>query len=397
MQTTRYLKNCLCCGGTDLKLVLDLNKQPLANSYLQDKNLPQDEFPLAINYCNECTHIQLTEAVDPDLLFKNYLYVSGTTQTLKQYFKDFIDIVTRYNSGKKVLDIACNDGTQLDAFKERGYDTYGIDPAENLYPLSSKNHTVICDYFNESSILKFDNYRDKFDIVIAQNVFAHNSYPKEFLECCKKVLSHTGHLFIQTSQADMVAQNQFDTIYHEHISFFSISSMRSLARRAGLYIKDVIKTPVHGNSFVFVLSKWGPDNSSQFVSQENLLTPYRMQQYALNSISVAAETRGLINALRSSGHKVIGYGAAAKGNTFINFSKFQLDYIVDDNPLKHYLYTPGSRIPILPPNQIEKEKSPIYVVPLAWNFFEEIKSKVSAMKKDVTYIKYFPSVEIVHA
>jgi SAM-dependent methyltransferase len=397
MQITKYLNRCLCCGERNLELVLDLNKQPLANSYLQDRNHPQDEFPLAINYCNDCTHIQLTEAVDPDLLFKNYLYVSGTTQTLKQYFKDFVDIVARYNSGKKVLDIACNDGTQLDAFKERGYETYGIDPAENLHALSSKNHNVICDYFNESSILKFDDYRDKFDVVIAQNVFAHNSYPKEFLECCKKVLSHTGHLFIQTSQAEMVSENQFDTIYHEHISFFSINSMRNLVRRAGLYIKDVIKTPVHGSSFVFVLSKWGPDNSSQFLSRDNLLTPFRMKQYALNCIGIAAETRGVINALRQLGHTVIGYGAAAKGNTFINFSKFSLDYIVDDNPLKHYLYTPGSRIPILPPETIKKERKHIYVVPLAWNFFDEIKNKVSSMNKDVTYIKYFPTVELINA
>ena len=331
------------------------------------------------------------------MLFKNYLYVSGTTQTLKQYFKDFVDIVARYNSGKKVLDIACNDGTQLDAFKERGYETYGIDPAENLHALSSKNHNVICDYFNENSILKFDDYRDKFDVVIAENVFAHNSYPKEFLECCKKVLSHTGHLFIQTSQAEMVSENQFDTIYHEHISFFSINSMRNLVRRAGLYIKDVIKTPVHGSSFVFVLSKWGPDNSSQFLSRDNLLTPFRMKQYALNCIGIAAETRGVINALRQLGHTVIGYGAAAKGNTFINFSKFSLDYIVDDNPLKHYLYTPGSRIPILPPETIKKERKHIYVVPLACNFFDEIKNKVSSMNKDVTYIKYFPTVELINA
>ena len=391
------LQQCLCCNEKKLQPVLNLNKQPLANSYLKNRNEPQDEFPLGINFCPTCTHIQLTHTVNPDLLFKNYLYVSGTTHTLRQYFKDFVDITARYTLGKKVLDIACNDGTQLDAFKERGYETYGIDPAENLFSISSKNHTVVCDYFNEKSILKFENYRDKFDIIIAQNVFAHNDYPKEFLECCKKVLNHYGYLFIQTSQADMVHENQFDTIYHEHVSFFSIKSMQYLARRAGLYIKDVIKTPVHGNSFVFVLSKWGPDVSDQFISSESLLTPFRMAAYSVFCKSIAEQTSKLVHRLQSEGKKVIGYGAAAKGNTFINFSNFKLDYIVDDNPLKRNLYTPGSRIKIVHPNKIKQESGELYVMPLAWNFFEEIKQKVSAMKHDVKYIRYFPEVQILDA
>jgi len=394
----KVLDKCLCCGNTSLQKILDLNDQPLANSYLKTKDETEDVYPLAINYCPVCTHIQLTHAVNPDLLFKNYLYVSGTTTTLKEYFKEFVNITSRYTSGKKVLDIACNDGTQLDAFKEQGYETYGIDPAENLFPLSSKNHTVVCDYLTKDSIKKFDGYFEKFDIIIAQNVFAHNSYPKEFLEICKKLLAHNGYLFIQTSQADMVAQNQFDTIYHEHISFFSVKSMQYLARHAGLYIKDVLKTPIHGNSLVFVLSKWGPDNSSQFMSSLDLITPFRMASYALYCKSIAEETRKVVKMLQQHNKKVIGYGAAAKGNTFLNFSKFNLDYIVDDNPLKHHLFTPGSRIPILPPETLKQETESFVVVPLAWNFFEEIKAKVNSLTQaPVQYIKYFPNVEVVNA
>lgn len=397
MSMIKVLNKCLCCENTSLQKVLNLNDQPLANSYLKSKEEPEEVYPLAINYCPVCTHIQLTHAVNPDLLFKNYLYVSGTTNTLKQYFKDFVGITARYTSGKRVLDIACNDGSQLDAYNEQGYETYGIDPAENLYHISSKKHTVVCDYLTNESIKKFNDYFEKFDIVIAQNVFAHNSYPKDFLEICKKLMTHKGYLFIQTSQADMIAQNQFDTIYHEHISFFSVRSMQFLARHAGLYIKDVIKTPVHGNSFVFVLSKWGPDNSSQFTSYEDLITPLRMASYALHCKRIAEETNQVVEKLQKT-NKVIGYGAAAKGNTFINFSKFKLDYIVDDNPLKHNLFTPGSRIPILPPETLINETEPIVVIPLAWNFFNEIKDKVKELTKvPVQYIKYFSQVEILNA
>lgn len=397
MNNTVKLDRCLCCNSSKLNKVLDLQQQPLANSYLKTNDEEEQTYPLAINYCDECTHIQLTHAVNPDLLFKNYLYVSGTTQTLKDYFTDFVSLTKRYTDGKAVLDIACNDGTQLDAFKVQGYQTFGIDPATNLYELSSKKHNVICDYFNFETSGKIPEWFEKFDIVIAQNVFAHNSDPKDFLEACKRVMSPNGYLFIQTSQANMIKENQFDTIYHEHISFFSIKSMAVLTRSAGFYIKDVIKTPVHGTSFVFVLSRYLPSNEDQFLNNEIILNQLTMTKYAEYCNNIARKINVLISDLRIKGYKVIGYGAAAKGNTFINFSGFILDYIVDDNPLKQGLYTPGSRILIRSPDVIKEEKALIFVVPLAWNFFDEIKKKVSSLNTHVKYIKYFPSVEVLDA
>jgi 2-polyprenyl-3-methyl-5-hydroxy-6-metoxy-1,4-benzoquinol methylase len=389
----KKLETCLCCGGTKLKFVLDLNSQPLANSYLVNVDAAEDVFPLGINYCIDCTHIQLTDAVDPDLLFKNYLYVSGTTKTLKDYFDWFVTLTKQYTDGRSVLDIACNDGTQLDAYKSRGFKTYGIDPAENLYPLSSKNHTIVCDYFNESSLQKLNT---KFDIIIAQNVFAHNTYPKEFLEQAKSSLNDSGCIFIQTSQADMVKNNQFDTIYHEHISFFSVKSFCTLAKRAGLNVIDVIKPSIHGTSFVFVLSKKMKDRSESLIAKELQLTESIMDSYVANCKRITKETFAKVEELQSQGYKIIGYGAAAKGNTFLNFAKFKLDYIVDDNELKQGLYSPGSKIPIYSPDKLLSETDTICIVPLAWNFFDEIKQKVLSRKKDnVIFLKYFPEVKVV--
>lgn len=396
----KKLLECLCCGGTNLVKVLDLNDQPLANSYLKSKDEEENLYPLAINFCVDCTHIQLTDAVDPDLLFKDYLYVSGTTKTLKDYFDWFVTFTEGYNNGKNVLDIACNDGTQLDSFKNREYNTFGIDPASNLYPISSNNHSVICDYFNRGSISAF---QQKFDKIIAQNVFAHNSDPLQFLLDCHDILEDGGFVFIQTSQADMVKNNQFDTIYHEHISFFSVKSMNELAKRAGFNLFDVVRTPVHGTSFVFVLCKHRSNNADELIANEIPLTLDVMRNYADRADDNAITTKIFVDLLKEADYVVVGYGAAAKGNTFINYSKFTLDYIVDDNPLKHNLYSPGSKIPIYSPEKLLEQKDlldiwskKLVIVPLAWNFFDEIKAKVEGMGiKDARYLRYFPVVRLV--
>jgi hypothetical protein len=191
----------------------------------------------------------------------------------------------------------------------------------------------------------------------------------------------------------MVVNSQFDTIYHEHISFFSVKSFCALAHRAGLNVIDVTRTPIHGTSFVFVLSKDLPDQSEKFIAEEQTLTYRTMLKYASNCIRIAKETKAMVEALQKQGIKVIGYGAAAKGNTFLNFSKFNLDYIVDDNNLKHNKFSPGSKIPILHPDTLFGEEGEICVVPLAWNFFDEIKSKVLSRKSDkINFLKYFPEV-----
>lgn len=406
MLNAKKLTACLCCGSKDLNLVLDLNKQPLANSFKLAVTDHEDTFPLCLNVCTNCTHLQLSHAVNPDLLFKHYLYVSGTSQTLRDYFDWFAGFTLRYfshrpNFGpKSALDIACNDGTQLDSFKAKGFETYGIDPAENLYELSSKNHSVICDYLKREHVAQL---KGKIDVINAQNVFAHNSYPLEFLEICRDIMHDDSVLFIQTSQADMVKNNEFDTIYHEHLSFFNASSMSALATRAGLYLIDVTKTPIHGNSYVFVFSKQAPIYSKvkdilaeeRAAGLQNLVT-YR--EYAKKCKQVVVDLVDTLEHYRLQGYIVVGYGAAAKGNTLLNFGNIQLDFIIDDNPLKQGMYTPGTNILVTSLDKLDEISSEqkIAFVPLAWNFFTEIKSKIKTKrnKEDDVFIKYFPTINI---
>jgi 2-polyprenyl-3-methyl-5-hydroxy-6-metoxy-1,4-benzoquinol methylase len=387
--------NCVCCGNSQCEIVLDLNDQPLANSYLKTKDEVEYRYPLKLKYCRLCTHLQQDISVDPDLMFKNYLYVSGTSNTLRQYFKDFVNIVCEYNQGKKILDIACNDGSQLDSFKERGYITHGVDPATNLFELSSKNHKVHCRYFDKEVLDELDK---DYDVIIAQNVFAHVRRPLEFLEGCKSILKDGGHIFIQTSQADMVFNNEFDTIYHEHISFFSVKSFSRLVERAGLKLIDVRRTPVHGTSFVFVVSNSGEDRAVDLISKETPINFEVIQEYVKRVKHIKEKLRIKIEIYRQLGYALVGYGAAAKGNTLLNYANLDLDYILDDNPLKHGLFTPGRRIPIKPPSFVALENRKVLLIPLAWNFFDEIKQKVKSIKNEnMKYLKYFPDVEVLDA
>jgi len=390
--------NCICCNSVNLIQVLDLKDQPLANSYhATDERL--DKFPLKLNLCNNCYHLQLSHIVNPDLLFKNYLYVSGTTKTLLSYFDWFASYVKEYSpDSETILEIACNDGSQLNSFKKLEYKTYGIDPAQNLHHISSKNHNVVCDYFDKKH---FDGR--EFDIVVGQNVFAHNENAKKFLDDCYELMHDQSYLFIQTSQAEMIKHNQFDTIYHEHISFFNINSFNELVKRTKFHLVDVIKTPVHGTSYLFVLSKLNKrpfliNNLIELERSYGLLNNKIYQQYESNVNGIVNEFKKVITDHRTNGYKIIGYGAAAKGNTFLNFADVKLDCIIDDNKLKQGLYTPGTNIEITSIDILNKYKDydKILFIPLAWNFFDEIKAGIVKVRDNTNdlYLRYFPEITI---
>jgi 2-polyprenyl-3-methyl-5-hydroxy-6-metoxy-1,4-benzoquinol methylase len=391
---------CLACGKSDLRSILDLGKQPLANNYHNGKT--QDEYPLNLNLCQDCFHLQLSHTVNPDLMFKNYLYVSGTAKTLRDYFDYFASKTLEYlPNATKILDIACNDGTQLDSYLKLGLQTYGIDPAENLYEDSKlRGHDIICDYFNSDTSHKFEG--KTFDIITAQNVFAHTSYTVDFLNTCKEVMDNDSLLFIQTSQANMVRNNEFDTIYHEHLSFFSSNSMKSLVERCGMTLYDIFKTDIHGTSYVFVISKSKKepkDGVSKNLLEEKELGMTDVLTYPEYSLKCYQSTFNLkkkLEDMKNDGYILVGYGAAAKGNTLLNFGKISLDFIIDDNPLKQNLLTPGMNIPIFGPEKINQisEKDKVVFVPLAWNFYSEIRNRITERRKNNNdfFVKYFPTL-----
>lgn len=406
------LKECLACGSTDLKMTLDLNLQPLANSFRKDRSEFLEMFPLAINRCEKCFHVQLTHAVDPDLMFKDYLYVSGTSQTMMEHFEWFANYSKEYYESmskhylSSVLDIGCNDGSQLKYFISDTVYTHGVDPAENLAATSrADGHDIYVGYFGKDFIAY---YGGVYDIIIAQNVFAHNYDPLEFLNNAKFCMMDDSLLFIQTSQADMILNNEFDTIYHEHISFYNINSMNELCKRAGLHLIDVTKCPLHGNSYIFVISKVNkrPHNVQNLIDMErkaSLLTDSTYEKYTTKCNQVVSDLRWAIKEAQRDGYKIIGYGAAAKGMTLLNFAELsfnEIDYIIDDNPLKQGRFTPGSSIPIVSSDVLNTlgPNEKVMFIPLAWNFFSEISKKIRSKRdnKNDRFMKYFPSVTVLN-
>jgi len=386
------IKNCLCCLSKNNSL-LNLGNIPLANDFNDTKE--SKTYPLELMVCPKCFHCQLHYIVNPEILFKNYKYVSGTSQTGLLFFKENAKFITEYTNGKKILDIACNDGSQLNYFKELGWETYGVDPATNLLDISLKNgHTVICDFWNENVAKQFPIM----DVITAQNVFAHTQYIDQFLQTCKLVMNENTILFIQTSQKNMIINSEFDTIYHEHISFFNTKSMDILTKRNGLCLHKIHEADIHGTSYIFEIKIHSDGN---FI-KENLLEEeskgmYSQELYntfSLNAKVISKNLKDKIEDFRSNGYKCIGYGAAAKGQTVICYAEIDLDYIIDENPLKIGLFSPKMNIPIVDINHFKNDPSENYlIVILAWNFADEIIHKIKSTNKNVIIIKkYFPEI-----
>jgi len=403
MQNCTPLTECLACGSDNLELTLDLGLQPLANNFLKQPG--QNElYPLAVNRCTECYHLQLTDVVDPEIIYKDYAYVSGTSQTYVEYMRWFCDWTQEY-VGKfrgNVLDIGCNDGTQLSMYSATGYRTFGVDPAENLYATnSSVVDKMICGFWDQHAVDQIGN--NKFDIVVAQNAFAHNPNPDEYLKLLKPLIKDKGYVFIQTSQSEMVQNGEFDTIYHEHVNFYNINSMQKLCERAGLFLCDVVKTPCHGTSYVFVIS--ATQSRPQHIHnlkqlEKELYTPDIYSVWATRAKQIAQQYDKAITDLQDQGYTAIGYGAAAKGNTFLNYVETTLDAIIDDNELKQNTYSPGKDIGVVSMNSLLEnitDNHKVVFVPLAWNFFDEIKARILTKRNNSNdkFIRYFPEVRVV--
>lgn len=399
----RPITECIACGSSDLVPVLDLNSQPLANSYKKEQNQPEQTFPLAINRCKHCYHVQLTHQVNPELMFKDYAYVSGTAKTSLEYFNWLVDqIVKQYGSTpESVLDIGCNDGSFLNAWGGTGASRYGVDPAENLHPISSLNHSVHCGFFTGKEF-----GTRKFDVITCLNAFAHNADQLSLLKNIAPRMHEDTLLFCSISQANMILNGEFDTIYHEHLSFYNIKSARALCDRAGLHLIDVIEHPIHGGSLIFVISKVKEAKlhiEKKIVEEENfgLYDPETYDNYAEECYFIADKFAETIRGYRALGYTIVGYGAPAKGNTLMNFANEGPDFIVDDNPLKQLHFTPGMSVPIysqsyLTLNHFEKPK--VCFIPLAWNFYDEIVDKIKEIRpphthKDI-FVRYFPKFEI---
>jgi 2-polyprenyl-3-methyl-5-hydroxy-6-metoxy-1,4-benzoquinol methylase len=391
--------DCLVCGSKINYEYLDLNDQPLANSYHKG-DVELDYYPLRMRVCTNCWHSQLSVTVDPSEMFDHYLYISDTSKTLTDYFNWTTDYILNQfeNKPNNVFEIACNSGLLLEMFAKKGLQCSGVDPAKNIRELSEKRGLdVYVDYWNYNFSIKLKEERGLFDLILAFHVLPHVPDPNEFIKSCVNILSDNGKIFIQTSQCDMFLNNEFDVIYHEHSSYFTASSIKKLARNHGLYVSSIIKTDIHSKSFLFSLQKTECDEKqlNDLIKNEESNNIYLVEKYysfAKNAYRIKDILIERFNYFKDNGYVLIGYGAAAKGNTLLNFIKYKLEYIIDDNYLKWGYQTPGMNISIHSIDLLKNNFEKICFVPLAWNFFDEIKERINKVRdtKNDIFIKYFP-------
>jgi nucleoside-diphosphate-sugar epimerase len=398
---------CLVCRNAKIEQVLNLGRQPLAN-YFMDTSEKAPSYPLEVYRCMHCSHTQLNYIVNRESLFRNYIYESGTSQTLRDDFKRIAETYTRRitKGNPTVLELACNDGYQLDEFKALGWKTYGVDPARNqIEKAVAKGHTIDCKFWGIEPSSIVDGV--ELDLVLAENVVAHVTNPVGFITACANVMTDNTLLVIQTSQAHMYANNEFDTIYHEHISFFTVRSMMQAAKNAGCTLVHVYKTPIHGISYVFEIKKGVFHTPDTLILQDEvrlgLYTDDFYTKYTASIHGLKARCLDVLKTYSESGYHILGFGAAAKGNVFLNYifdsspNPLAPEFIIDDSVLKQGKFTAGTQIEVVGPSKFEEYVGKkVVVVILAWNFATEIIQRVSR-RFPSECIQFFPSFEVTTA
>lgn len=392
------LNYCRMCKGKRLKKIISLSPTPPANAFLAKKDFKKKEpfFPLQVNFCLDCGQLQLTHVVSPQLLFRDYVYVSSTSPVFIKHFANYAkDLIKRFKLDKKslVIDIGSNDGILLKPLKNAGVKVLGVDPAVEIAKKASLSGIKTLPHFLNIKLAK--NIVNKFgqaDIVTANNAFAHIHNLDEIIESVK-ILTKEDSVFVLEFPylIDFIQKNLFDTIYHEHLSYLSIRPLSAIFKRFNMEIFDAKKVDSHGGSLRIYVKKNGAkykveQSVQKFLNEEIKLGLNKINTYLKFAKKIQDNKKKLtflLKKLKSQNKTIVGYGAPAKGNTLLNFYKIGpqiLDYIVDDSEYKQGLYTPGTHIPVVPFRKIS-ETQPDYVFILAWNFAGPLMDKLSNFQK----------------
>ena len=395
---------CRVCKGTNMSVVYNFGNQPNANHYLVNKEAVLPEYPLQLCLCLDCWHTQIPYTIPPEQMFSDYVYLCGTSNTMRKYFADFA-VKSIQEVGVErgtVLEIACNDGTLLDAYKTHGWKTYGYDPARNLWEIShKKGHDITVGFWGVDAVPEYP----ELDMIVAQNVCAHVPDPVAFLTKCREVMSVKTVLYIQTSQCNMIEYGQFDTAYHEHMSFFTVHSMYVATQMAGLKIEGVEKVEVHGMSYLFRIRLEGSTETDitqhPIYLYEKKIGLYDELMYYVYVEKIKGLKRWMRNKIEkySTEMEVVGYGAAAKGMTILNtIGEIPLSYIADDSKNKQGFYATNHNYLIASPEKLAEREGALCVVVFAWNFIQEIMEKTKALRKgkETYFVVPYPKKKIIH-
>jgi len=406
---------CRFCNNSVEEVFLDLGMSPLANSNLKLSELNNVEsfYPLCAYFCSKCYLVQLDEFESPENIFSNYDYYSSFSDTWNKHIESFVNsVISRFNISQEnqIIEIASNDGYLLKHFKKKNFPVLGIEPATNIANDAESNGiTTLNKFFGIQTARELSSSGKKANILIAFNVLPHVPNLNDFVEGLKILLDSKGLLIIQFSAylMNLIEKNEFDMIYHEHFSYFSLHTLQKVFSSFGLCIFDVEEVSVHGGSLRLFIKHQDNSDFKLTSNIEKLLL--REKQFGLTDTSLYNKFPDKISIVKQNiwkffisakqeNKKIVCYGAPAKGNTLLNFcgiGKDLIEYTVDKNPHKQNLFLPGTHIPIYSPEKIRLTK-PDYVLILPWNLKDEIMEQINFIREwNGKFVVLIPKVEII--
>ena len=379
---------CRICSSAT-RTLLDLGESPPANSLKESPDQREAFYPLVLEQCDRCGNVQLRDCVDAQALYSQYLYMTPDSPSLARHYAilehHLVDGgVLRPESA--VLEIGSNTGMFLRHLHPRVRRVIGIDPAANICEVANASGIeTVCDFFNARSAAMLQDRFGRPDLIVARHCFAHNRDPHDILRGVTRLLDHQGHFLIENAYLlNTIENNEFDQIYHEHMFYYSIRSMRALLVQHGMHIVDVLLVPVHGGSIVFLAKKAAPNDrisaavEQQAAREDRMLTPDSFGRFVANTLEIRRQLRATISELMETRQRVYTYGATAKGNTLLNFvgiTAAQVPYCVDSTPIKQGRYLPRSNIKVISEDEAFRSP-PDYFLLTAWNYRDEIIAKV---------------------
>ncbi|MGD0857053.1 MAG: class I SAM-dependent methyltransferase [Dehalococcoidia bacterium] len=382
----KRIKACRVCQSPNITEILDLGKQPYANSLLKSLDEKEKLYPLSVSYCSNCSLVQLNETAEPTDLFSNYVWVTSTSKTALEHAKSFYnEVLTRMPNLKEsyVLEVASNDGAFLKPFTENNYIVLGVDPAKNIADIAIANGIPTeCKFFGVKAAGEIVEERGQARVVVARNVLPHVANLHDFVQGLQMCLDEDGILAIEFHYAKVIYEGlHYDSIYHEHLCYYTLKSVEKLLNQYDLFVVDIIKSPISGGSLILYIRKGKKGKESPVVqsyrdaekaAKVNELNSW--ENFAKRVYSHRQQLMEILTEAMKKNGPIVGYGASARSSTLLNFCKIDtrvVSMIADQNELKQGKYTAGTHIPIADPVKVMKEK-PGCVLILAWNFADEI-------------------------
>lgn len=380
-------QECRACGGRSLETVFDFGPMPLAGGFLsgRDAIASEQRFPLQVHVCGTCALVQILDPIDPDILFRDYAFSSSTVGPLVQHFDAYAEWLVQRFKPSRVVEFGCNDGILLAPLQARGVTALGVDISENITTMArEKGLDVMTGYFDASTAAAIVSRLGKVDVVTGSNAFAHNDRPDVILEAARTVLSDSGRVCLEVMYAgDLLEQLQWDTLYHEHLTFYSLSSLQVLLNRYDFEVEHAERIPMHGGSLRVSAVRRGRAAQAASVAEvlefertsgiDQASTWLDFGKSIVRKIDVAKWTFGELGRTK----RIWGYGAAGKATMWVNAC--EMDYLqgmVDASPLRAGKLMPGTHTPILFPAEFQKA-NPDYVFITAWNYAGVITAKES--------------------